>query len=91
MNRYSLIETMAHAFCQSFYGSEWSDTSEFRQNICMVMAHAALDAIEDVAVIVPRGPTDEMLDALAKLRPSGCSLKQAYAAMLAASPYGREG
>jgi hypothetical protein len=53
----SPVEAVARAICLAFYSTEWEQTSEFRQGICMGLARAALTALRD------NGVTKGMADA----------------------------
>lgn len=37
-----LVEEVARAICQEFYGTAWENTSEYRRGICAGIAQAAI-------------------------------------------------
>jgi len=56
-----VIQAMARATCLSFYGTEWSNTSEFRQGICIEIAIASLEAIRAEGYVVAKVEVGDMI------------------------------
>jgi hypothetical protein len=63
-----IMQAMARATCLSFYGTEWSDTSEFRQGICLDIALASLEAIQAEGYAVVETSKIKSLELLVQAR-----------------------
>jgi hypothetical protein len=86
-----LRDKIAAEICVEFYGTEWKDTSEFRRNICLRLADAALRVVRKAM----REPSDDMLTAIESVQVAGdfaieVESRAIYRALIAASPLREE-